>query len=151
MARPPSFTSTEDRHLVFDATHHTLKCYRRDGQLEWHIQAHGEGMNGDSSQQNGNTPPGLYLVEKAVPTTEKKFGFYKITLKAIELDKGAGRGPIEIHGGGTGLRKPFAAEQGWMKTWGCIRVQNHDLGLIVNKVRGVHGKKGQVWLTVKWW
>jgi hypothetical protein len=151
MAKPPTFTSTEDRHFVFNAAHHELKCFRTNGQLEWHIRAHGEGGGGDSSLPNGNTPPGLYLVNEVVPTVDKRFGFYKITLSPIELDKGLGRSNIEIHGGGSGQPKPFASQQGWEKTHGCIRVQNHDLGLVVHKVRLVHGHRAQVWLTVKWW
>ncbi|MDD0815431.1 RHS domain-containing protein [Curvibacter sp. HBC28] len=32
-----------------------------------------------------------------------------------------------IHGGGTGLKDPFAARQGWNPTLGCTRAQNEDV------------------------
>lgn len=32
-----------------------------------------------------------------------------------------------IHGGGTGLRNPYAEKQGWLPTKGCTRAQNGDL------------------------
>lgn len=32
----------------------------------------------------------------------------------------------DIHGGGAGLAKPFAAKQGWVPTYGCLRMQNED-------------------------
>jgi hypothetical protein len=40
-----------------------------------------------------------------------------------------------LHGGGTGLEDPFAALQGWVKTQGCIRVQNKDLEEIVKFIQ----------------
>jgi hypothetical protein len=57
MAKSPTFTTDVDRHLVFNASQPNLKCYRRDGTLEWYMEAHGEGTGGDSSLPNGNTPP----------------------------------------------------------------------------------------------
>jgi L,D-peptidoglycan transpeptidase YkuD (ErfK/YbiS/YcfS/YnhG family) len=40
-----------------------------------------------------------------------------------------------LHGGGTGVEDPFAAQQGWAKTEGCIRVQNKDLEEIVKFIK----------------
>ena len=152
MAKSPTFTTDVDRHLVFNASQHNLKCYRRDGTLEWHMEAHGEGTGGDSSLPNGNTPPGLYLVGRIEQTAgDDRYGPYAIKLDPVELDKGGTRDGIYIHGGGSGLKKPLAPRQGWRNTHGCIRVQNDQLGTIVNKVRGVQGRTGQVWVTVKWW
>lgn len=152
MAKAPAFTSNEDRHLIFNAPHQDLKCYKADGTLEWHVQARGRSIKHlDSSQTDGNTPPGLYLLDGVQHLHDKAYGPYRIHLKPIELDKGKGRDGIFIHGGGSDLNRPFAPHQGWEGTYGCIRVQNHDLGWLVNKVRGVHGKKSQLWLTVRWW
>lgn len=150
MARPPQFTTDEDRHLVFNAALHNLKCFRRDGTVEWHMEAHGEGAGGDSSQPNGNTPPGLYHVGNVVSVGDDAYGAYAVKLIPLDLDKGGNRDGIFIHGGGTGLSNPSAPNQKFVKTHGCIRVHNRDLGTVVNKVRGVQGKKGQVWVTVKW-
>jgi hypothetical protein len=152
MAKAPPFTTDDDRHLVFNASRHNLKCYRRDGTLEWDMEAHGEGTGGDSSLPKGNTPPGLYRVDRIELTAgDPAYGPYAIKLDPIELDKGGTRDGIYIHGGGSGLKTPSATQQGWRKTHGCIRVQNGQLGTIVNKVRGVQGRRGQVWVTVKWW
>ncbi|HUI43523.1 MAG TPA: L,D-transpeptidase [Terriglobia bacterium] len=151
MAKAPVFTSTEDRHLIFNASHQQLKCYKADGTLEWHVQARGKGA-GDSSQTNGNTPPGLYLLDWAEHMSrEKGYGPHRIHLNPVDLDKGKKRYGIYIHGGGSDLKDPFAPQQGWEKTHGCIRVQNQDLGLLVSKVHDVHSKKAQLWLTVQWW
>lgn len=32
----------------------------------------------------------------------------------------------DIHGGGSGLQNPFAPRQGWVPTYGCLRMQNKD-------------------------
>ena len=32
----------------------------------------------------------------------------------------------DIHGGGSGLFDPYAPRQGWVPTWGCLRMQNED-------------------------
>lgn len=40
-----------------------------------------------------------------------------------------------IHGGGTGLRDPRAARQGWKPTMGCTRMQNEDIQELVDMVR----------------
>ncbi|MDR3563356.1 MAG: hypothetical protein P4N59_18245 [Negativicutes bacterium] len=32
----------------------------------------------------------------------------------------------DIHGGGSGLGDPFAPQQGWVPTYGCLRMQNAD-------------------------
>jgi len=140
---------------VFNATHHQLKCFKSNGTLEWQIEARGEGSKGDFSKTFGNTPPGLYQVgdvEALSPTAQNKpYGPFRIALSPVDLDKGTDREGFYIHGGGSDLAKPFDSKQGWETTHGSIRVQNQSLGLIVNKVRGVQGKSGRVWLSVKWY
>jgi len=42
------------------------------------------------------------------------------------IDTGDSRGR-DIHGGGTGLKDPFASSQGWKPTMGCTRGQNDDV------------------------
>ena len=32
----------------------------------------------------------------------------------------------DIHGGGSGLDDPYAPRQGWVPTYGCLRMQNED-------------------------
>jgi len=40
-----------------------------------------------------------------------------------------------LHGGGLGLRDPFAPRQGWAPTHGCTRLQNEDIQDLVDKIR----------------
>jgi hypothetical protein len=88
MAKAPTFTTDVDRHLVFNASQHNLKCFKRDGALEWHIEARGEGTKGDSSLKNGNTPPGLYRVGGIETMVHNEaYGPYRIELVPVELDK----------------------------------------------------------------
>jgi RHS repeat-associated protein len=56
-----------------------------------------------------------------------------------------GPGPIasgrDIHGGGTGLKDPFAPRQGWKPTEGCTRGQNADvktLGQAISAFKGAN-------------
>jgi hypothetical protein len=42
------------------------------------------------------------------------------------IDTGDPRGR-DIHGGGSGLRNPYAPRQGWRPTRGCTRGQNEDI------------------------
>jgi hypothetical protein len=42
------------------------------------------------------------------------------------IDTGDSRGR-DIHGGGAGLKDPFASNQGWKPTVGCTRGQNDDV------------------------
>jgi len=39
-----------------------------------------------------------------------------------------------VHGGGSGLKDPFAERQGWKGTMGCTRAQNIDLEVLAKKI-----------------
>jgi hypothetical protein len=61
------------------------------------------------------------------------------------------RGGIGIHGGGTASPDPFALEQGWFDTLGCLRLQNKDNEqILVPFINFVHGHGGKVTLNVYW-
>ena len=56
------------------------------------------------------------------------------------IDTGDSRGR-DIHGGGTGLKDPFAPNQGWKPTMGCTRGQNDDvkrLGQAISAFKGAN-------------
>ncbi len=42
----------------------------------------------------------------------------------------------DIHGGGncSDVADPYADEQGWCPTWGCMRMQNEDIRALSNKI-----------------
>jgi RHS repeat-associated protein len=50
------------------------------------------------------------------------------------IDTGDARGR-DIHGGGTGLPDEYAPYQGWVPTWGCIRMQNQDIEDLVRIIQ----------------
>lgn len=39
----------------------------------------------------------------------------------------------DIHGGGSGLPDPYADYQGWVPTYGCLRMQNAD-GVVLSRM-----------------
>ncbi len=39
----------------------------------------------------------------------------------------------DIHGGGSGLPDPYADYQGWIPTYGCLRMQNAD-GVVLSRM-----------------
>ena len=78
----------------------------------------GENENG---QPHESLPNGDYIVSAEEPggtSNGPAYGtFYIMT--------GDPRGR-DIHGGGSGLEDPFAPRQGWVPTYGCLRMQNED-------------------------
>lgn len=78
----------------------------------------------------GSCPPGTYKLgaPQRLTPPEVPFGSWFIPLLDVHgLWKKDGRDGIGIHGGGSGLRDPFAPRQGWVITEGCFRAQNEDL------------------------
>lgn len=62
-----------------------------------------------------------------------------------------GRAGIGIHGGGSDLPNPFALQQGWEYTLGCIRLQNEDNeNVFVPFVKFIQAHSGIVTLSVVW-
>ena len=63
-------------------------------------------------------------------------GFYTVTAELPPVDNGPGYGTFyietgdprerDIHGGGSNLDDPYAPRQGWLPTYGCLRMQNED-------------------------
>ena len=39
-----------------------------------------------------------------------------------------------VHGGGSGLKDPYAEKQGWRVTMGCTRAQNKDVENLAEKI-----------------
>ena len=91
-----------------------------------------EARNLVTSSSKGPFPPGLFSI-----------GFPRGPRGILNPSTGNWFVPIEVpgrpamglHGGGTGLDDPFGAEQGWVRTEGCIRVQNKDLEEIVRFIQ----------------
>lgn len=78
----------------------------------------GYNMDGDP---RGSLPNGLYTHVSAEITDGK----YGPAYGTFYITSGDPRGR-DIHGGGSGLPDPYAAFQGWVPTYGCLRMQNAD-------------------------
>lgn len=76
----------------------------------------------DEGQPRESLPNGVYDgIEADVyypGEQEQAYGTFYITT-------GDPRGR-DIHGGGSGLSDPYGDYQGWVPTWGCLRMQNAD-------------------------
>lgn len=69
----------------------------------------------------GSLPDGVYTGVSAEVTG----GAYGSAYGNFYITSGDPRGR-DIHGGGSGLSNPYADYQGWVPTYGCLRMQNAD-------------------------
>jgi hypothetical protein len=134
-----------DYHVVFNDDTNQLKLFDADGALLFQCEARNRAMNSTFGRW-GRCPRGVFTLGKPrfLNPPQKAFGevFIPVYGKAMQL---FGRRGIGIHGGGTGLPDPFADEQGWQRTHGCIRCQNRQLRYLTSSLMGC---KGTVYLTV---
>ena len=77
------------------------------------------GIN-DAGQERETLPDGHYTCHADEPPAENsaEYGTFYIST-------GDPRGR-DIHGGGSNLDNPLAPCQGWLGTYGCLRMQNED-------------------------
>ena len=78
-----------------------------------------EGYN-DEGLPRAKLPNGNYWVKAEI--THGKYGPAYGTFYITTGDPRA----RDIHGGGSGLPFPYAPRQGWLPTYGCLRMQNED-------------------------
>ena len=78
-----------------------------------------EGYN-DDGVPRASLPIGSYTANAEQPPTDygPAYGTFYINTDDI-------RSRV-IHGGGTSLPDPYAPRQGWLCTYGCLRMQNED-------------------------
>lgn len=81
-----------------------------------------EGFNSEGLERE-TLPNGLYPHAWAEITNGK----YGRSYGTFYITTGDPRGR-DIHGGGDGygIRDPYAPRQGWLPTYGCLRMQNED-------------------------
>lgn len=79
-----------------------------------------EGYN-EYGQPRESLPNGTYENIKAEITD----GCYGPAYGTFYITTGDYRGR-DIHGGGSGLDDPYDSYQGWVPTYGCLRMQNAD-------------------------
>lgn len=107
-------------HLEFSSETLCCKVFAPDGCLLMEMPMHDAAVNGPGFEHWGRCPRGTFAVGTPVRMDSPAFGdwFTPVTVP--------GRPGIGIHGGGSDLPDPMAAEQGWEETHGCLRLQNAD-------------------------
>jgi hypothetical protein len=95
---------------------------------------------GDNGLPRASLPNGDYTANALTPGEN-----YGRAYGTFYIDTGDSRGR-DIHGGGSSLSDPFAARQGWLGTYGCLRMQNED-GQALSQLMIDHGNN--ISLTVQ--
>lgn len=140
-----------DRHLLFDDDRNRAKLFDSDGHLLWACPMQNSTVNQGSFGHNGNCPRGEFRLGDSIDLHSPAFGYHFTPVEDYGEHREMarwGRSGIGIHGGGTGLPDPFADRQGWMRTHGCLRVQNRDNARLVSENRSVRHAGGVIYLTV---
>ena len=103
--------------VIFDAALKQIKFVRNDGS-EVSFECHNDFFS--KNGQHEALPNGTYSLNADTPPAENspQYGTFYIAT-------GDARGR-DIHGGGSGLDDPYAGRQGWLGTYGCLRMQNED-------------------------
>jgi hypothetical protein len=140
-----------DLHAVFNDTTNRLKLFDAAGRLVFQCEARNDAVAGPGFGHNGDCPRGEFILGAPRKKGTEAFGAWFIPI--LDAATGGpmahyGRAGIGIHGGGSGLPGPFSPRQGWVKTHGCLRVQNNSLAEIVSKVKGCLAAGGLVRLSV---
>lgn len=124
--------------IVIRASFTQLSVYGTTGKLLLRVECRTKAVRTGWSR-HGECPPGVYRLGTPRRTRAARFGDWFLPLydtpgsQAFRRHKRAG---IGLHGGGSGLRKPFAPRQGWVPTRGCLRLQNADLARLLRVIRG---------------
>jgi hypothetical protein len=139
-----------DREFQLDPNGERLKIFDPAGKLVFTCECRNRTTNDGSYMRDGWCPPGSFILGAPEARNTVPFGAWLIPL--LDMATGGpmqqfGRAGIAIHGGGSGLRQPFAPQQGWQVTHGCWRVANESLALIVKIVHTTQ-KKGKCLVTV---
>lgn len=106
--------------LYYDRKNQRIKF--RDENSVTYYPCHDDFFPGynEEGQPRASLPEGEYTAVAETPPAENspEYGTFYIST-------GDPRGR-DIHGGGSNLDDPFAPEQGWLGTYGCLRMQNKD-------------------------
>jgi len=148
---PAAARPVDDLYLDFNPASRRLIATRR-GQVFLVTEARNDSVRPGQYGRWGHCPPGWFRVGPPVATPGSvKFG--PAFLGLFDTGKGGpmarfGRSGIGIHGGGTGLKNPLAPNQGWLRTLGCIRLQNQSMNSLLHLVHWTRKGGGRVWIRV---
>lgn len=128
-------------HLIFDSDTQICKVYSfATHEKAFECEMRDAAVNGPGFDHWGRCPRGTYVLGTPIAHDQPSMGFWFTPVLNTP-----GRSGIGIHGGGTGLPDPMAAQQGWQVTHGCLRVQNEDNEKLVGLLR----QEGACYLTVE--
>lgn len=154
-----------DAHLIFNGQSRKLKFYllSETGVELRHVwDCHDVGVNDQNISAGQDVyghlckcPPGIGYTLGAPQTLEPPERPYGFFFTPVNDDPNGdfnnhGRAGIGIHGGGSDLPDPFAPQQGWEWTFGCLRLQNEDNAVFANSVKWIQHNGGTVYLDVVW-
>jgi hypothetical protein len=148
-----------DLHFIFDGARHIIKCFGASGKERWRCECRNETTAAGAASRffgyRGHCPPGEFRfgTPRHLDPPQIPFGEWFIDILDLEANGPMAtysRSEIGAHGGGSGLRNPFAHRQGWQVTHGCLRLQNGDMERLTNSVRYCQAKGGIAYITVIW-
>lgn len=140
-----------DLHFCFSNAQNSLKGFDPEGEEIFSCEARNRTVR-EGYGHDGRCPLGTFHLGAPVPKGTVPFGPFFIPVvdyAGHHAMRDFGREGIGIHGGGSGLRDPFAPQQGWQVTEGCIRMMNHDLLALVALIRPLQKAGGTMYLTVE--
>lgn len=108
-------------NLVYSRSLDKITYYRDDGSNYTYDCKHDfeEGTN-EYGEERESLPIGNYVANAEEPPAENSPSY-----GTFYISTGDYRGR-DIHGGGSSLEDPYADRQGWLCTYGCLRMQNID-------------------------
>lgn len=135
MLKEFQFQRSKRKMFAMDENYHVFK--------EWECRSDFVAGKNTQGLQRESLPNGNYnhIVAEITSIYGAAFGTFYITTG----DKRA----RDIHGGGTGLPDPWAKQQGWVPTFGCLRMQNEDGEELVNLIWEAQMAGINVVLTVR--
>lgn len=140
-----------DLHFIFDDSANRLRVWDAQHRMVFECEARNSTVNNGQYGHFGNCPRGEFVLGPSEPRSSVPLGFWFTPIMDYgdnHAMKEHGRAAIGIHGGGSGLAHPYAPEQGWMITEGCIRVFNSSNEMIARRVRAAAHAGGTVYFTV---
>lgn len=113
MVKEIQFQRSKEAIFAVDENYNVIKRYHCRADYVPGYNAYGD--------PRGSLPDGVYTNVSAEVTN----GAYGPAYGNFYITSGDPRGR-DIHGGGSGLPDPYADYQGWVPTYGCLRMQNAD-------------------------
>ncbi len=140
-----------DLHTVFNDDSNRLTVWDAKHKAVFVCEARNRAVGGDGFGRWGRCPRGVFQLGLPIALRHPAFGRWFVPVFDVgenDLMKRNRRRGIGLHGGGSGLKNPFAPRQGWNPTHGCIRLQNVDMSPVATLIMAARAPGGRCYLTV---